>query len=388
MNEASTSFFARSRPGSISRFVCLGLCLLSSSAWGLIKFDEGHDEIFVTAGLGLGYDSNIFANSTGGGDTIISANLDIEYKRKAGMIGVDSTLGWSLSKFDRYTSEDFANPHFNASFTKDRGRTTGSLAVDVARENRADTEINVRTTSWNYDSTLQFKYPVNERYSVSGALGYHLRDYLDNIALVDIRTYTASTDLAYAYSSIRDILAGYRFRATETTGRSESFDHSFTVGTSGKLWSKLTGSARVGYQVRQSVGRDRSDRDYGALTASVSTTWTLSRRFKLTGLVTRDFSTLATDTSVDNTSANLDAQFAAKTKFSLFGGIGGGYSRFIGLRGGGRRDTYFSYNAGANYTMNDRLKASLTYLDTKNWSTLPISDYHRQVINLSLTSRW
>jgi len=378
----------RSRLGCLIAVVAVGLGALSPSARALIKFDDGHDEFFVTLGLGYGYDSNIFATTDGGGDTFASASLDLEYRRKAGLIGVDGTLGWNFSKFDKFGSEDFANPHARVEFTKDKGRTTGSLQLAAARESRAETEINIRTTSWNYDSNLNLKYPVIERYSLTGQLGYNLRDYLENIDLVDIRTFSAGSGLNYAFSSARDLVAGYRFRATDTTAHSESYDHSFTVGTSGKILAKLNGSARFGYQIRQSNRRDGQDDSYGDFTASVSTTWTLSRRLTFTGTLSRDFSTLATDTSVETTAANLDAQFAVKAKISLFAGIGGGYTRFLGLRGGGRSDTYFNFTAGANYTMNDHLKLALTYGYYKNWSTLPISDYDRHTLSLSVSSRW
>ena len=378
----------RSRIIWLTSIIAAGLGVFSSSALALVKFDDGHDEFFVNLGLGVGYDSNIFATNNGGGDFFESASLELEYRRKAGLIGVDGTLGWNFSKFDKFASENFANPHLRVEFTKDKGRTTGSLQLSAARESRAETEINIRTTSWNYDSNLNLKYPVIDRYSLTGQLGYNLRDILKNVDLVNIRTFTAGSELNYAYTSARDLLAGYRFRATNTTAPSESYDHSFTVGTSGKLLSKLNGSARFGYQIRQSKRRDGLDETYGDFTASVSTAWTLTRRFTLTGTLSRDFSTLATDTSVETTAANLEAQFAAKAKFSLFASTGGGYTRFLGVRGGNRRDTYFTFNAGANYAMNDHLKLTLTYGYYKNWSTLPISDYDRHTVSLNVSSRW
>ena len=111
-------------------------------------------------------------------------------------------------------------------------------------------------------------------------------------------------------------------------------------------------------------------------------------RLNLTGLASRDFSTLATDTNVDTTAAMLDANFAAKAKLSLFAGVGAGHIRYLGASGGGRTDTYVTGHAGVAYTLNDHLKVTLSGLYYKNWSLLNRADYDRRTISLIVSSRW
>lgn len=363
-------------------------CFVAQKAFALVKFNDGKDEIFITGTAGIGYDSNIFATSGGNGDTTLNSSLLLEYKRKAGMIGVNSTLGWDFGKFLDYTSEDFANPHARAELTKNSGRTTGSITMGAARETRADTAINLRTTSWDYDAGLNVKYPVIERYSLSGQLGYERKDFDSEFALYDLRTYTAAGDLFYVYRSDRDLFAGYRYRLTETTAGTDNHDHAFTVGISGKIIPKLNGTLRFGYQIRE-IEHPRLPREsYDSFTALASTTWTISKRLNVTGQLSRDFNTLATDVSVESTGAGLDVQYALNAKFTVFGGIGGGQTRFIERQSGGRHDTYFTANAGVAYTHSDRFKATLTYTYYQNWSTLRTSDYERNAISLNLSSRW
>lgn len=119
--------------------------------------------------------------------------------------------------------------------TKDSGRTTGALSLLAQRDSRADPAANMRTDSWNYDAGLDFRYPVIERYSVSGSLDYGLRDYTDNTVLVDLSTYAASADLFYVVTTARDLIAGYRMRSSNTSADTSFQDHAFTLGVSGRI---------------------------------------------------------------------------------------------------------------------------------------------------------
>ena len=375
---------------------CL-LVTLSSPAFGLVKFNDGHDEIFVTGTVGMGYDTNIYANSNSVSDTTFDGTLNLDYTRKAGMLGVNGNLGWNFTKFDSHTSEDFADPHAHLELTKGSGRTTGSLTLGAERRSRTEDALNLRTVSWDYNAGLNVKYPVIERYSIAGQVGYDYQDYLHNPALFDIRTYTASADLFYVYTSERNLLGGYRLRVTDTTNGTRSYDHAFTLGTTGKLLPKLNGTARFGYQFRetdrgnlptQAATPNTTNERFGAYTALASATWTVTKRFNVTGVASRDFSTLATDVNVDTTAVMLDANFAAKAKLSLFAGVGAGHIRYLGAASGGRTDTYEIARVGVSYTLNDHLKVTLSGLYYKNWSLLKQADYDRSTISLIVASRW
>lgn len=370
-----------------------GLLLLAAFAGparAIVKFNDGRDELFITGTAGVTHDSNIYADANAESDTIFTEAVDLEYQRKAGILGVNGTLGWNFGQFASNTSENYADPHARAELTKGTGRTTGSLTLGAQRQSRTEYALNLRTVSWDYNAGLNVKYPVIERYSISGQLGYDYQDYVNNPNLFDIRTYTAGTDLYYVYTSQRDILGGYRLRITDTTNSTRSYDHSFTVGTTGKLLPKLNGTIRLGYQFRQTdrnnLGRD--DETFSAFTTNTSATWTVSKRFTVTGLASRDFTTLATDINIDNTAAALNATFATTARIALFGGVGAGHLRYLGTLSGGRRDTYVTGNFGLTYSLNDHLKITLTGLWYKNWSKLDQADYIRRTISLLVTSRW
>lgn len=359
--------------------------LSSLGAFALVRFNEGRDQIFVNASLSVGFDSNIYANSGNESDVVTNTTLGLEYARRAGLITVNGHADWNLGSFASNADSDFSNPSLGLEFIKNTGRTTGALTLGASRQSQADPNIGQRTDSWNYNAGLNWKYPVIERYSLAGSFGYGLIDYADNsTGLVDLNTYTASMDLFYAYTSQRDLLAGYRIRQSDTSSGGGSTDHSFTAGVSGKILAKLNGTVRAGYQIRQENNGDT----FRSITASASTTWTVSKRFTLTGSLTKDFSTTATESSVDSLTANLDAQYVLTSRWSLYSGVGAGYSDFLNGIDDGRRDYYFTWSAGVSYSLNDHFKASLTYSYFQNWSNRSNSTFDRNSLTLNMSTRW
>ena len=360
--------------------------LSASRVYALFKFNEARDQLFVTVTAGVGYDSNIFATKDGEGDVFTNSSLALEYVRHAGLISVNSELAWNLGSFNSNPAQDFQNPSLSLELVKNTGRTTGSYTLSATRQSQADTNIGMRTDSWNYNTGLNWKYPVIERYSLAGSLGYGLIDYVDNsIGLVDLNTYTANVDLFYAYNSQRDLVAGYRIRRSEGSSQSQTTDHAITAGVSGKILAKLNGSLRVGYQIRQ---EDATGETFGSYTASAATTWTVNKRLTATASLNKDFSTTATDSSVDTTTFNLDAQYIIRLRWSVQSGVGAGYNDFLSGIDSGREDYYVTWNAGLNYSINEHFKASLTYSYFHNWSNRSASNYDRNSISLNLSSRW
>lgn len=378
---------------AVAGVLFLGVATLRCPA--LVNLNDGRDKIHVTGTVSFGWDSNIFARQSGGGDYVMSAGLTSDYTRKAGLIGVDASVSVNASRFNKFTTEDFKNPSFNLEFTKESGRTTGSLALSAARESQADTAANIRDQSWLYSAGLNLKYPVIERYSLSGGVNYSYHNYLDNTALVNLKTYSANLDLFYVYTSDRDLVGSYRYRQENTSADSKNTDHAFTLGLSGKILPKLNGSVNAGYQIRDSQEILSSAYHYGTIesqytswTSSISLTWSLSKRFSVSGQLSKDFSTTSTNDSTDTLMAGLNAQYTFTAKFSATAGVEFSNNRFLGLSGAGRVDTYFSTNIGFNYSLNDHLKASLVESLSTNWSTAPLADFSRNLLTLSLTSRW
>jgi len=380
--------------------LALAALLVATPAHGLVtlNFNDGHDHIHVSATANVSSDSNVFAARDGKGDYIVSSGLTAEYTRRAGWIGVNASVGVGASHFLTLKGEDFANPSFSAELTKQSGRTTGSLTLSATRESRADAALNTRSTSWAYTAGLNYAYPVIERFKLAGNFGYSAHKYLDTTSLINLSTYSAGINLFYVYNTERDLSAGYRYRYTETSINSSTTDHDFSVGMSGRIIRGLNGSVRIGYQFRVPSGS--STATFSGLSANGSTTYALNRKVNLTAQISKDFSTTATDSSVDTTAADLSLQYARNSHWSLTGSIGGGDSRFLGqsgrvvisagpppVFGASRRDDFFHWDAGISYARSEHLKLAFTYGWFRNWSTTPFADFVRSSWNLNLNSR-
>ena len=365
----------------------LSLILACAPVHALVNIDDGRNQLFVSANLSVGYDSNLFANADGGSDMLYALDLGTQFVRRAGWIGLNANVGVNATRYGKYTGENFQNPHLNAEFTKQTGRTTGSLTLSAARQSRADTAANLRNESWNYTAGLNFKYPVIERYSFSGNLSYSLRDSVDNSFLVDLESYTLGLDLFYVFSTDRDLLAGYRIRRETTSANSEVTDHAFTVGMTGKLVPRLNGSVRLGYGYRVPKGGPEED-TFTSWTSAVSATWNLSKRINVTGQLSKDFSTTSTNISVDTLSTSLEGAYAINSKTMFTAGTGWGHSDFLGSAGDNRADDSWNWSFSLGRTFNDHLKFSLAYAYFRNWSTLAHSDFVRRSVTFSATARY
>lgn len=383
--------------------VVLLTSLVAAPAHALLRFNDGRDQIYVTAYVGAGYDSNVFSNGAGdNADLVLTGGAGIEYARKAGLIGVNARLGWDFGSFDSFSSEDYLNPRASLEFTKGTGRTTGAVQFNARRDSRADPTVGLRTESWNYGVNLNYRYPVIERYSIAGNVGWDRIDYVDDgVIFSDLDSYTIGTDLFYSWRSDRDLLAGYRYRFGDSQAASQSTDHSVYVGVSGRIVSKLSGSARVGWTKRiTSYPSPIADETNDGLYASLSSTWPATQKATFTVSATQDFNTTSTNFQTQTTSGDITGQFSHTVKFSTNANIGAGRTEYLsgfgqnapavtpGFNGQDRTDHYITAGVGAIYTVNAHLTISTSYTYYTNWSTLSAFDFNRHSINLTVSTRW
>ncbi|MEX2043846.1 MAG: outer membrane beta-barrel protein [Opitutus sp.] len=370
-------------------------------AHALVRLNDGRDQIHVTFSANVSSDSNVYANSDDKGDVIYSSGITADYVRRAGWIGVNASIAVSAARFGEFNEENYSNPSYSLEFTKQSGRTTGSVAFQAQRESRADAAVNIRSESWNYSSDLNVKYPINGVLSAAGMLGYSNRDYIDESLFSDLSTYAASLDFFYVISSLRDLSVGYRYRYNETSRSTSAGDHGINVGMHGRLIRGVKGNLRVGYQTRKLDTGLPTDARFNSWTAGGSASYALGRRISLTGQISKDFSVTATEASVDSTSASLEMQFTANSRLSAGTSLGWGQSKFLGdtgrivvsagpppVLGGQRQDDYLNLGGSLNFSLNEHLRLSASYSWFKNWSTLEYADFVRNAWSVNMVSRW
>lgn len=367
-----------------SLLASVALLLGLSPARALINVDGSRNQLFVFGSVTFGYDSNIFSDATDRGDYTTSAAVGVELKRRAGVIAVNATATFSYSDYGQFSDQNSFDPNFRLELNKTAGRTTGAFTVSAYRESRADSSVNLRTNSWNFPVGLSIKYPVNDKYYFTSQTGYLRRRYVESATLANYRDYTQSLDIFYVYTSKLDLVGGYRIRVSQTSLGDDTVDHWFNVGATGGLFAKLNGTLRLGYQIRD-ISHTQTFTHINAL-ASVG--WPVTRKLNLSGTLTRDFNTIATGVSVDSTAATLRANYAINRQFEILAGISYGRNNFLGTPPPVRRDTYFSWDAGLRYKMNEHFQAGVTYTYFHNWSTFNFSDFTRNGIAFDIASRF
>jgi hypothetical protein len=388
----------------VPRHAAVGLLALIGAlpAHALFRFNDGRDQVYVTAYVGAGYDSNVFTSSAAEDDLILSGGAGMEYARKAGLVGVNGSLKWDFGTFMTHSSEDYLNPSASLEFSKGTGRTTGAVQLNASRESTPDPTAGLRTDSWNYGVNLNLRYPVIDRYTIAGNIGWGRIDYTDDRGLLsDLDTYTIGTDLLYSWRSDRDLLAGYRFRTSDAQFESSSIDHSVYLGVSGRIVSKLSGSARVGvtnHTTRYPRGIPEDNND--GLFVSLSGTWPVSQKVNYTLALTQDFSTTSTNFQTRTTTADLTGQFSHTVKFSTRANLGAGYTEFLsgfaegasaptrGFQGMDRNDHYITAGMSANYAINNHVSVGANYTYFRNWSDFSDYSFHRHSIGVSISTRW
>ncbi|SDS52512.1 outer membrane beta-barrel protein [Opitutus sp. GAS368] len=374
-----------------ARTCLLGLAALLlglPAAHALINLDGTRNQLFVFGSVTLAYDSNVFSDSSGRGDYTVTGAVGAEMKRRAGIIAVNATLTFNYASYSKYSHEDSFNPNLHVEFNKTTGRTTGAFTISAFRESRSDSAVNLRTNSWNFPLGLNLKYPVNDRYYFTSETTYLRRQYVQTTALANLTDYSQALDVFYVYTSRLDLVGGYRIRVSKTSLGSDSYDHWFNVGASGGLLAKLNGTVRLGYQIRDVRGTGQQS--YANFNALAAIGWPVTRKLSLNGQLSRDFNTIATGASVDSTSAALNASYAFSRKVEFNAGLGYGLNRFLGTTPPPppRRDTFFSFNVGARYKMNEHLQVGAAYTYFRNWSTFALSGFDRQGFSLDVSSRY
>lgn len=374
-----------SKSNRLFAFVALAMLLPLQTSQALLNIDGTRNQVFVFGHVALGFSSNIFASAGGSGDFSMNATVGAELKRRAGIISVNSTFKLDFVQYAKLRQESSWNPSFNLELNKTTGRTTGAFTINAFRVSRADGAVNVRTTSWNVPLGLNIKYPVSDRFYATSNTGYLSRRFTSGTNLVNFLDYTESLDGFYVFTSKLDLLGGYRIRVSKTSANTKTVDHALTAGATGGLLPKINGTVRLGYQVRNvsSTGEE-----FKQVTATVGVAWNATRKFTLTGSVSRDFSTTATAQSVDTLSATARATYVFTRRFEVNGGVGYGRNKFLGQALPPRRDDNFFWDVGALFTFSEHLKIGVNYNYLRNWSTLNFSDYEQYGYSLDISSRF
>lgn len=377
--------FSRPRTCTILLLICV---LSARPAWALFNLNEGKDLIFVNASYSIGYDSNVFTRSSANGSFTQAATLAIDYSRQAGIISVNANASMSSGTFAGIRGQDFLDPSLSLAFRKRYGRTTGALTLTAHRDSQPDFDANTRTQAWAYGTNLDLHYPVNDRYYITDNIGYNGKFYADSLTFSDLNTWSEGVFINYIYTSKLDLNGGYTIRVSDTSKSTKAYDNSFTIGASGGILPKLSGTIRMGYQFRTSESVLGGREEFSAFNSATQLKWLYSRKMSFSGDISEDFSTSSTDISTDRFSTGVHVNTSLTTK--MIGNFGVSYSdtKYLGKAGEGREDYMVQFDASVGVAITTRWRATLNYLYQVNWSNKPNSDFKRETITLTLLAAY
>jgi len=356
----------------------------SPRARALLTFNDGTDQVFVNATYTFGYDSNVFTQGVARGSSTQSWSFGANYTRHAGEISVNAGLGWSFGDFGSFTSQDFVDPSYTLSFTKGTGRTTGSLTFSAQKTAQPDPDANNRAVAWNYDIALNLRYPVNDRYFFTNGTSYSNILYTNHALFANLGSISDGLAINYIFDPKIDFNGGYTF-AISQTDNTTNYDESYTVGASGSLLPKLTGSMDVGFVNRNSDYAGTRE-DYGSMTAAASLAWRFSHMFSFAGSVNKDFGTSSTDVSTDTTSVSVDTDINAIRRLRTSIDTSYTETQFLGALGAGRRDTLWQIVANLGTAITTHIRANLSYAYEINYSNLGGASFTRETLSLTLSA--
>ncbi|HEY4300433.1 MAG TPA: outer membrane beta-barrel protein [Candidatus Didemnitutus sp.] len=369
----------------IPRLLLLALLFAQQGVFALLNIDGERNQVFVFGSAGITYDSNLLAQRDAVSDTSENLSFGAEWQRRAGMISVDLTASITAYRYNAHSDLNAVDPNVGVAFTKTTGRLTGSFTVSAYRTQQADSAINLRTSSWNYPLELTLRYPINEKFYATSDTAAQNRQFEDHdIGVVDYLDFAEGLDGYYVYNSRVDLLAGYRVRFGRTD-IDRTTDHDIHLGATGRIFPKVTGTVRFGFQQRQI--RD-SSQAYHEASAAVQLTWNATRKLSVDALISRDFNTTATSASVATLSTNLSATYGFSRRFQFGSGLGAGHNQFLDQSLSGRADNFFSWYFEGTYTMNDHLKVVSRYTFFDNQSNELLAEFDRNQFSILLSGRY
>ncbi len=222
-------------------------------------------ELFVTAGVNVQFDDNIYLDTLNEqDDTIISftPGVDLVFGKGTATTG-NAYYREEIRRYSDNSAQDaeLSNVGFRSSTNTGGSKFdfNGSYAQIAQNDNdiRLTGDIVHRNVT-NLGASAEFE--ATGKTSVAFGTSYVSTEY-DVANYTDSDVFALPVDVYYEATEKLDWSVGYRYRSTSQDGLARDFtDHFVNIGARGEFSPKLTGQVRVGYNARKiDGGGDDSD---------------------------------------------------------------------------------------------------------------------------------
>ncbi|AOS43730.1 hypothetical protein Verru16b_00785 [Lacunisphaera limnophila] len=363
--------------------VIAALVSLSAKAAPFMAVGDGA-ELFVTAGLSVAFDDNVFLDSANeSDDSIISFTPGVDL-----VFGKGSATTGNLyyrEEIRRYSDNgnqdaELSSVGFNSS--TDTGGSKFNLNGSYAQIAQNDNDIRIAGLIVRRDvSNLGAKaeFDLTAKTSLAIGLTYAGTDY-SVASYTDNEISSLPVDVYYEATEKLDWSFGYRYRTTSQDGLAADFtDHFVNIGARGEFSPKLTGQVRVGYNTREF---DAGGDDTG-LGVDSSLSFAASEKTSIQLFLSNDFGNSGTGDSTKtfrwggSVTSNLTEQWFAQASLSVDSTE---YST--------RDDDFVNGMLSVGYKYNQFVSFSASYAMRDNSSTSALAEFDNSVFTFGANVRY
>ncbi len=341
-------------------------------------------ELFLTAGVEIQHDDNIFLdNTTEKSDTIfvLSPGLDLVFGNNA------ATSGHLSYREDFYEYSDYNNQStsvsdvdFASAYTN--GKTKVNLSAGYVQKFLSDNNINAAGVNIRREISnagIDGEFGVSEKTTLGVGASYQQTDY-STAGYIDVDSWTLPLDVYYEYSPKLAVSLGYRYSNTNSsTGGVDASDHFFNIGARGEFTPKLAGQVRVGYVLRDFKTGGTTD-DFG-LDADLA--YAVSAKTRLQVNASNSFSNSSTGQSTKRFVLGTSVQTLVSEQLSV--GVGLAYNKIDYPT---RTDDFFQGSLRAVYTYNSYLKYEAGYVYRNNTSDIAGAEFSNNLFTVGVKIRY
>jgi uncharacterized protein (PEP-CTERM system associated) len=305
---------------------------------------------------------NEFSQTIKGGDYFgtLGWTLTGDYNRTSGLTGLNGISGGTTGS-DTYVTLDLSYPIY------ERLSATGMIGW----EHLVNSTITTQSDGpiWN----IGLRYDPSPYFSVSGTVGqrYGGTDYTFN--------------LKYDVGPETHVNASYTQTVTTTQQLLANNVNGFIIGPNGLI-------------INPQTGLPVAPGSLPLTTLGLSNGSYLDKHFEIDATATRERNTYNFTTYIDSQSEQVQASntqsFAGTASWTrqlwpdLTSTLGASYTRVNFLDGSGRADNYYFANAGLTYSLSATASVSLTYVRSDRRSNEPGDDLLDDLVTLSVTKRF
>lgn len=381
----------------------LALAVLAGTSVTAAPFLAINDnsEVFLTGGVGVRSDSNIFLSHSAPtgqskSDTIFNFDVGAELK-----YGTQSALNGVLSvndTFNRYSdhsklNNNLADAHFSSNYDDQKLKFGFTVNYAELNDNQFEPSSTLLVRDYLvrrnvFDTGLNGEVSVSEKTSFGLGGSFAHTDYR-RAGYADSDVLTMPLNYYLQVTPKVDLSLGYRYRNTSVSIGQDSRDDYYNVGTRGQFTPKLSGTLSVGLN-RRNVGGTTQDQ----LGVDSDLSYAYTPKTTVNFGVSNDFGTSGQGVQQKNLDFNGSIQTIISDQWTL---RASGSFRNIQYANtalppsdNSRTDHYYEGQLGAIYTVNAyvRITAAYSHRENHNNKNVLPAEFTGDVFSLAANFRY